>query len=76
MKKLVLVIMIALMGGTFDAIASTNQLIEQSDRGKKRKSKKMYSTKRGSKKRQKRVSNQHSWAKVSIGRTCNKKRRR
>ena len=73
MKKLVLFTMISLMGGTFDAIASTNQFVEQSEIRPKRK--KMYTTKRGSKKRQKRISNQHSWAKVSIGRTCNKKRR-
>jgi len=77
MKKLVLITMIALMGGTFDAIASTTQTTEQSclDRGKK-KYKKKHNRRRNKKKQKRAYSNQHTWKKVSIGRTCNKKRRR
>jgi hypothetical protein len=70
MKKLVLIAMIALMGGTFDAIANTTQTTEQSEVSKKRRPKK-------SKKKQKRAySSHHNWKTVSTGRTCNKKRRR
>ena len=69
MKKLVLIAMITLMGGTFDAVASTTQTTEQSDVSKRRKKKK-------NKKKQKQAySSQHSWKSVSVGRTCNKKRR-
>jgi hypothetical protein len=72
MKKLVLIAMIALMGGTFDAVASTTQTTEQSEVSKKRRPKK-----KKSKKNQKRAySSHHNWKTVSTGRTCNKKRRR
>jgi len=69
MKKLVLIAMIALMGGTFDAVASTTQTTEQSDVEKKRRPRK-------NKRKKRSYSSQHSWKSVSIGRTCNKKRRR
>jgi hypothetical protein len=71
MKKLVLIAMIALMGGAFDAVASTTQTTEQSDVEKRRRPKKK-------KKKNKRnyYSSSHTWKTVSIGRTCNKKRRR
>ncbi len=70
MKKLVLIAMIALMGGTFDAVASTTQTTEQSDVEKKRRPRK------NKKKKRSHYSSSHTWKTVSIGRTCNKKRRR
>ena len=72
MKKLVLIAMIALMGGTFDAVASTTQTTEQSDVEKRRRPKK----KKNRKKQKRAYSSHHSWSTVSTGRTCNKKRRR
>lgn len=59
--------MITLMGGAFDAVASTTQTTEQSEVAKKRRPKKK--KKRG-------YSSHHGWKNVSTGRTCNKKRRR
>jgi Ni/Co efflux regulator RcnB len=70
MKKLVLILMIALMAGSMNVIANTTQSTEQVEDAKKRKPRK-------NKKKQKRAySSHHSWSKVSTGRTCNKKRRR
>jgi hypothetical protein len=62
MKKLVLITMIALMSGTFDAVATPTSQTEVCKKKRKKKQKRAYS-------------NQHSWKTVSIGRTCNKRRR-
>jgi len=78
MKRLILIGMIALMSGVVEASTNTTNAIENvSDICPNKKSKR-YKTKRGSKRKQKRnyYSSQHSWSKVSVGRTCNKKRRR
>jgi hypothetical protein len=73
MKKLVLIAMIALMGGAFDAVASTTQTTEQSDVEKKRRPR---PKKKKKKNKRNYYSSSHTWKTVSIGRTCNKKRRR
>ena len=65
MKKLILILIITLISGTFDAVASPTEQTEIC--GKKRKK---------NKKKQKRAySSQHNWKSVSIKRTCNKKSR-
>jgi hypothetical protein len=66
MKKVVLVLMIALFGGTMDVVANTTNATEQCDNNKRRRKK--------FKKRKYRRSSQHVWQSVNIGRTCNKRR--
>lgn len=65
MKKVVLVLMIALFGGAMDVIANTTNTTEQCDVEKRRKKKRKQ--KRG-------YSSHHAWRNVNIGRTCNKRR--
>ena len=64
MKKVVLMIMIALFSNVTDLAAINNEVVQQEHVEKRRK-----------KKCKSRVSGQHSWKNVSTGRTCNKKRR-
>jgi hypothetical protein len=65
MKKVVLMIMIALMSGAVDAVANTTTATEQNDVNKRRRKKRKQ--KRG-------YSSHHAWKSVNIGRTCNKRR--